>query len=83
MRTQEQSITAERERSGKRSGPKIQMSGTVGINERSAQREVAERERSGVSGLNQPLMPLKPAQSVGLLCTFQRRSVAQALGPVD
>ena len=47
MRTQEQSITAERERSGKRSGPKIQMSRTVGINERSAEREVAERERSG------------------------------------
>ena len=35
------------ERKTERSGPKIQMSGTVGINERSAEREVAERERSG------------------------------------
>ena len=30
-----------------------------------------------MSGLNQPLMPLKPVQSV--LCTFQRRSVTSRL----
>ena len=35
------------ERKSERSGPKIQMSGTVEKNERSAEREVAEREWSG------------------------------------
>jgi len=37
------------ERKTERSGPKSQMSGTAGVgkNERSAEREVAERERNG------------------------------------
>jgi len=49
MRTQEQSITAERERSGKRSGAgqKFRWAEQSEKNERSEEREVAELERIG------------------------------------
>jgi len=66
MRIQEQSIRAERKT--EQSGPKSQMTGTEGEsekNERNAERDVEEWERSG-EGLNLPLMLLKPV----VLCMY-------------
>ena len=56
------------------------MSGTVGKKTSGAQSGMSRNGSGAVSGLNLPLMPLKPVQSV--LYTFQRRSVTRGLGPV-
>jgi len=66
MRTQEQSITAERERSGKRSGAGQRVRWAEQSGSRKKRAERGAGSRGAVSELNLPLMALKPL----VLCTI-------------
>jgi len=77
MRTQEQSIRAERKT--ERSGPKSQMSGGQRESEKRAERDVAERERSD-ERLNLPLMPLKN-DVYCTICTLHFLEAKRGPGP--